>query len=401
MLPTSPARQVTIRNHNRNLVLQVIEKKGQIFRADLSKITRISEPTISGIVESFIQKGLVRELGFGESLGGRKPVLIEFNPRVGYVVGIDAGGTDIKLGISDLGGKFVFKKNFRSRDIGAREAAVSELADLILQIIEESHLEKTKILGVGLSVPAITDPEKGMVSFAPAFQWHNIPLGPMLSQRLGLAVSIENDVNAAALAEKQWGIAKDFHDFVFISIGTGIGAGLILNGELHRGYHYAAGEIGYTIVDVDWVRRQENPENLLFGCLESIAAAPGIIKRAKALGFRKTAAEERDNIEFSAEDIFHSARNGDPIALQVLDEVTDYLAAGVINIALVVSPQAIILGGGVAEAGNVLLEPLRTKIQMVSPIKPQILLSSKHSDAGLIGAASLAVLKAKQDLIKD
>jgi glucokinase len=401
LIKSKPAKQTTIRNHNRNLVLQTIEKEGRVFRADLAKMTRISEPTISSIIEDFLQKGLVRELGLGESTSGRRPVMIEFNPSAGYVIGIDAGGTNIKIGVADLGGQFIFKKRYSSKNVGSGETAITGLANLVLQVIEESKVKPEQILSVGLSVPGIVDPEKGTVSFAPAFQWHNHPVLQILSEQLGLPISIENDVNAAALAEKQWGVAKNFHDFVFISIGTGLGAGLVLNDELHRGYLNAAGEIGYTIVDINWIRRKENPENLSFGCLESLAAALGVIKRARELGFIKGGRQKEDREDFSTEDIFYAAKQGDPVAVQVIDEMTDYLAAGIINIALIVSPQAVVLGGGVAEAGKALLEPLREKISISSPIKPLILLSSMHADAGLIGSASLAVRKAKQNMIEN
>jgi glucokinase len=257
-------------------------------------------------------------------------------------------------------------------------------------------MKPEQILGVGLAVPGITDPEQGMVAYSPAFQWHEIAVQTRLSQKLDLPVFIENDVNASALAEKFWGVAKTFQDFVFISIGTGIGAGLILNGELHRGYQYAAGEIGYTIVDINWLKNQEIPGRLSFGCLESLAAAAGIVERARELGFAKMKQED-----ISAEAVFEAARQGEPLAVRVIEEMTDYLAAGIINIALIVSPQAVILGGGVAGAGDILLDMLRRKIYAASPIKPELLLSSMPADAGLTGAASLAVRKAKQKLIEN
>jgi glucokinase len=397
LIKSKAAKPVTIRNHNRSLILQTIEKKGRIFRADLAKLTQISEPTVSAIIENLLQKKLVRESGLGESKSGRKPVMIQFNPKAGFVIGIDAGGTYIKMGIADLGGRFIFKRRFLSNTIGLGETAIAGLANLVMQIIEESKIKPERILGLGLSVPGIADPEKGIVSFAPVFQWHEISISKILSQKLGMPVSIENDVNSAALAEKQWGVAQDFQDFVFVNIDTGIGAGLILNNELHGGYLNAAGEIGYTIVDISWLKHQANPESLTFGCLESLAGASGIVKRAQTLGFIK---ESDQPEELSVEEIFSAANQGDPIALKVVDEITDYLAVGMINAALIVSPQAIVLGGGIAGAGTILMESLQKKINAVSPIKPQILLSSMNTDAGLIGAASLAVRKAKQRLIE-
>jgi glucokinase len=396
MLKNEAAQPTTIRNHNRRLVLETLEKNGRISRADLAKQTRISEPTVSGVIEDFIRKGLVRELGPGEATSGRRPVLLEFNPASGYVIGIDIGGTNIKMGLADLGGKLYCQKRIASKTIGGGETAIAGLTDLIFQIIAENHLEKTEILGVGLSVPGIVDPVQGRVSFAPAFGWQNFPVQQILMRQAGLEVAVENDVNAAAWAEKQWGVARDFQDFVFVSIGTGIGAGIILDGEIYRGHGYAAGEIGYSIVDLQWLKRQIDPENLSFGCLERLAAAPGIQNRGRALGFTPKGSAD----SWSTEDIFYAAAEGDLLALQVVEEVTDYLAAGLINIALLLSPAAIVIGGGVSRAGAVLLEPLNRKIQTVSPIKPLLLMSAMPDDAGLNGSIALAVRQAKRKLVE-
>jgi glucokinase len=400
MQKNQAAQPATIRNHNRRLVLETLEKQGRISRADLAKMTRISEPTVSGIIETFIRKGLVRELGPGETASGRRPVLLEFDPASGYAIGIDVGGTHIKMGLSDLGGNLLCQKKISSKTIGTGETAVAGLAELIRAMIAENHLDKTAISGVGLALPGIVDPDQGKVSFAPTFRWHDFPVRQILERQAGLEVSVENDVNAAAWAEKQWGVARDFQDFVFISIGTGIGAGLILDGEIHRGHGFAAGEIGYSIIDLQWLKRTPDPDNLSFGCLESLAAAPGILSRGRELGLViKDRAGETEGPP-TTEAIFTAASEGDPLALQVVEEISDYLAVGLINIALLLSPEAMVIGGAVSRAGAVLLEPLKKKIEAVSPLKPLLLLSSMPDDAGLKGSIALAVRRAKQKLVE-
>ncbi len=311
------------------------------------------------------------------------------------VAGIDVGGTNVKMGLSDLAGNFVFRKTVPSRIMGTGDAAVPRLAGLARQMIRESGLPPGRIRGIGLVVPGVTDPELGVVSLAPAFGWEGLPIRDLLQSELCRPVYVENDVNAAALAEKQWGVGREFRDFVFLSLGTGIGAGIVLNGQLHRGHLHAAGEVGNAIVDLNWIKRRGDQPDMGFGCLESLAGAPGIVSRAEELGgisrWQCLAAER------TAEDIFDAARAGERVAVQVLDEVTDYLAVGIVNIAAIISPEAVVVGGGVARAGETLLAPLRAKVARWSPVRPSILQTSFHTEPGLAGAASLAASHAGGD----
>ena len=304
------------------------------------------------------------------------------------VAAIDVGGTNLKMGLSDLAGKFVFIRKLPAREMGTGRAAVPRLANLARQMIQESGLPPGSITGIGLVVPGVTDPELGMVSLAPAFGWQNLPIRDLLRDELGTPVYVENDVNAAALAEKRWGVGREFHDFVFLSLGTGIGAGIILNGQLYRGHLHAAGEVGNVIIDFRWLKQEHDRSDLGFGCLESLAGALGIIRRAEELG--GIGKWHHGAIEHTAEDVFDAARAGEPVASRVLEEVTDYLAVGIVNIAVLISPEAVVLGGGVARAGETLLAPLRAKVARWSPVQPIILQSSFHAEPGLVGAASLA-----------
>lgn len=320
--------------------------------------------------------------------------MIEFNPEAGFVVGVDAGGTNIKMGISDLNGRFRHKCKVPTRDLGFGAEAVPGIAGAVRELIAESGVPQEKVLAVGVAVPGVVDPETGEVSLSPQMGWDKIPLGKLLYEELAIPVVVENDVNAAALAEKHWGVGQDMNDFVFIAIGTGIGGGVIINGELYRGYSYAAGEVGYTITDLSWMKR-ENSEG--FGCLETFAAAQGILKRAIELW--GTRAGGGAAAPATVEEVFDLARAGDEVAKRVVEEVADHLAAGIINISVVLNPQAVVIGGGIANAGDVLLDPVKERLQRISPIRPQLLLSKMRADTGLIGAASIACRAAKQNLL--
>ncbi|NPV53379.1 MAG: ROK family transcriptional regulator [Firmicutes bacterium] len=394
MVKLEPGTPATIRDNNRYLVLQVIERQGPVSRAELSRITQISEPTIYSIIDHLISKGLVREVGMGQSTGGRKPIMIEFNPEAGLVVGVDAGGTNIKMGISDLGGRFQHTRKIPTKELGFGAEVVPGIARAVRGLMAESGIPQEKVLAVGVAVPGVVHPETGEVSLSPQMGWVSIPFRRLLYEELAIPVVVENDVNAAALAEKHWGAGQDMSDFVFIAIGTGVGGGVIINGELYRGYSYAAGEVGYTITNLSWMKRESSEG---FGCLETFTAAHGILKRAAELW--GTRAGGGETAPATVEEVFELARAGDEIARGLVEEVADHLAAGIINISVVLSPQAVVIGGGIANAGDVLLQPVKERLQRISPIRPQILLSKMGADTGLIGAASIACRTAKQGLL--
>ncbi len=397
-LAQAGADQHSIRDNNIHLILRIIEEEGPLSRAEIGEMVNISAPTISSIVDELEEKNLIRELEPAASSGGRKPIPLEFNAGAGYVVGIDVGGTNIEIGLSDLEGEIVSSTTFAAETIGSGREAVSRLAELVERVIGSSSIGREQVRCVGLGVPGVTDVEEGRVSLAPAFYWHELPIRDMLKEELDMAVAIENDVNAAAYAEKRYGRGQEYSHFIFISVGTGIGAGVILDDRLHRGHSFAAGEVGYTIIDLDWIEeRQEQKEQHEeqvedFGCLESSAAAPAIVDRARRLGFDF-------NGDVSAYEVLRRAENGDEVAGRVLDEVTDHLAAGIINSSLIINPEAVFLGGGIFEAGDTILKPIRRKVKSSSPLELELYISSFGHEASLRGAISIAADQARVSLL--
>jgi len=396
------ARQRTVRNHNYRLILKLIKNYGPISRTELAKKANVSGPTVSKIIDHFMELELVKEGKPTESSGGRKPIPLIFNSRAGYVLGIDVGGTNIKAALADLDGEIADRYNLASEELGTKQEAINNLASFINDIIEKNNFNKDKIIRIGLVVPGVTDIFSGIVSNAPAFGWQNIKIKELLEDKLEIPVSIENDVNAAAFAEKEIGNGKDYSNLIFMSIGTGIGLGLILNNELYRGSNFAAGEVGYTIIDTDWFNNKDiDDPGKSFGCLESMAAAPGIVRMAEDLDIIKEIADQNNisSSEVSSKDIINYARVNNKKALKLIDDLTTYLAAGIVNISVLINPEAIFLSGGVMEAGDILLDRIKEKVSKVSPFKPDIMISSFGSDASLEGALALAAKDARQDLL--
>ncbi len=389
MLSKLPGKPTLIRDINRSMILETIEKKDPISRADISRLTKISSPTVSLVVEHFLKKGIVKEKGIGESSGGRKPTLIELNSNGGFVIGIDLGGTNIKLVLVDLGGKIVKKVKGPTINSSSKNKILDRLKELIHSVIDKSDAARDRTLGIGIGVSGVTD-ESGRVSFAPALGWEDMPVKDLLRKEFKIPVAVENDVNAAALGEKLFGLGKTVENLVFVAIGTGVGAGIIINGKLYKGFADAAGEVGYLVMGDKYLKDYRKG----FGCLESLISGSAIA--AKAANQMRSYNSGSMGISFpqgkniTVKDVFEAAKRKDKVALKIVEEVSKYLAIGLGNISTLLNPEMIVLGGGISRQEAVLLKPLREMITKITPIPPKIVISSLGNDAGVIGAAAIA-----------
>jgi len=238
-----------------------------------------------------------------------------------------------------------------------------------------------------------------VVVWAPALGWRDEPLKHLLEDRLGIATFIENDVNLAALGESQFGIGRGVQNLVCISIGTGIGAGLILNGELYRGQEGAAGEVGYMIPTPDLLYRSSSEG---FGALESLAAGPGVVSRTKealSKGVRSALSNgTREPDALTAKQVFQAARDGDALAQEIVTQTVDYLAQAIADVACTLNPEMIILGGGLTRSDDLLLKPIQERVRRVVPFPPKIVLTQLGDAAVLRGAIALAIQATREGI---
>jgi predicted NBD/HSP70 family sugar kinase len=224
-----------------------------------------------------------------------------------------------------------------------------------------------------------------VVTWAPSLGWRDLPLKDILQERFNFPVVVENDVNLAALGEYGFGAARGTSSAACIAIGTGIGAGIVIDRKIHRGFNQSAGEVGYLPPDVSYLGRRYDS----FGALESIASGSGVERRARQL-------LQEQNLPLpeqgpSAEDVFKAARLGQAWARQVVAETVDYLAFAVAVISAVLDPQVIVLGGGVARSADLLIEPILSRLDGVIPVRPNLVASSLGSRAAVLGAIVLVL----------
>ena len=270
---------------------------------------------------------------------------------------------------------------------------------LVEGLLHVPRLPGQKVRAIGIGAPGVPRSQEGVVVWAPSLGWREMPLKKIVEERFGIPTFVENDVNLHALGEHWRGAGRGVRDLVCIFIGTGIGAGIIINDELYRGADEAAGEVGYIIPHEKYLGRSYGE----FGCLESLAAGPGIVRSARQAiqqgiptAILDLAAGDEGAI--TAELVFAAARQGDAVAQKIVDETVRYLSIAVANVASIINPRRIVLGGGIAKSDDLILEPIKRLIQGVVPAMPEIVPSQLGSDAGVLGAVSLA-LRSTEDLI--
>lgn len=367
---------------NRSSILDTIRCIGPISRAKIASELRISIPTVSRIVDALIAEGWLCEIDEKESSGGRKRGLIQFNGSEHHIIGIDMGGTKIFGALVNLHGEIIQELYYDHKQTQAEES-VQVVDQMIDELLFAASGRDINVRGIGIGVPGITDPANGAVSFAPALDWRDFPLKHRIEKRYQLPVVVENDVNLATLGEVWFSAdGSDKKNIVLIALGTGIGAGIVINGDIYSGVHHMAGEIGYLLLDRSQLGRLY-PD---FGAFEQIASGSGIAKRGQ------TSHEKlfKDiNREINAEDVFTAANRHELWAVTVLEETIDYLAQAIAAVTLLYDPDEIVLSGGVSRSADQLIEPILKKLEGAIPIVPKLRISS----LGYRGAIMGAVLK--------
>ena len=385
---TTSAQPALLKDLNERAVLYAIRNAAPISRAEISRRARISKPTVSVALQSLLHAGLVREAE--EARAGRSygAVFFEPVPEAALVLGIDIGARFLRGALSDLRG------TIRARqDIELDRAGADELLDAVARmrdgLVAVSGLPADRIDSVVTGIPGVVEEETGRVRLAEnAHGLEGMAVGAELERRLGLPVTVENDVNLAALGEHARGLGRGIDDFAFVSVGTGLGAGLVLAGELRRGRHGAAGEL-------DFVREADDED------LDPCAAAlPALAARLAANGDADGGATTLAP-PYDPRAIFAAARARDPLGCAVVAEEARRIALHIVPIAAVADVALVVLGGGVGRNGDLLLEPVRTVLAERLAYPPRVEVSSLGEAAVLIGALAVGLRTALERVFVD
>lgn len=318
--------------------------------------------------------------------------MINIKERKRITLGIDIGGTKVNMGLIDQDGKVVDSHRINTPSTHEnKEAAIALIAKEAKKLVTQNNLNDT-LHSIGIGVPGSVDDEKGMVIFAPNLGWENIEIVEIFNEQFQVPIYLTQDTTAAVLGEWYFGSGKDLTDFICISIGTGIGSGLVLNSQHYPGSFQTAGEIGHTIAKHHGTQCGCGKS----GCLETVASGTGILTEFRNLLQEKGYTDKYKDKTISSyrtEDIFALAKHGDTHALQVIDQATTYLAAAIVNAANLLSFQKVILTGGLSLEEELFMKPIKEKVkrQVYALLADKLVVETAilKDNAPMIGAAML------------
>ncbi len=383
-----PTRPEQMRAMNERDLLRLLRRHTPCSRADLVRFSGLTAPTVSSAISSLQRHDLVNTLGPGSSNGGRPPGLLEFNARHGYVVGVDIGGSTVRLALADLNGSIVARWSSALDSNSSPAAVVDMIATGLSQMSRQHKVPARKILQLAAGAPGITDVLAGRVISAPNLaDWQDVPLRDLLQEKTRIPTTIENDVNLGALGEGWTGTARDVANFIFLAIGTGVGAGIILNGTLHHGANWSAGEVGYMLLPG---LPADPPSTKQPGAFEGSIGGKAI-EQAWAEHSASPVAKE----PLRATAVFDLAAAGDNQAREFLHRTAERLAMAITNLSLILDLSLVVLSGGVGEH-NALLQAVQRRLERNQFARPQVVTSSLAGEAQLHGAVWLALQAAEE-----
>src|SRR5579859_454986 len=378
-------------------IIIAVNRQVSISRSDLARQTGWSRPKVASSVATLIHKSMLIEVGAGPSQGGRRPRMLELNSSLGYLVGVDLGATSLEVALADLNGRLLERYSGAAAVREEPKVLLSEISSCILELCERQSVPAQRVLGIGMGVPGPVEFSTGSLVAPPLMPaWDGFPIGEFLRETFRTArVMVDNDVNIMALGELRAGAAVGVDNLIFVKIGTGIGAGIVCNGAIHRGSSGGAGDIGHICADRSGpMCRCGN-----IGCLELLAAGPAIAARALAAARDGQSAVLARRLEANAgllraEDVGAAASEGDRAAIEIVQTSGRLIGEVLASLVNFFNPGMILIGGGVSNIGNQLLSSIRRAVLHRSTALATrdlvVNFSPMGPDAGVTGAIQLA-----------
>ncbi len=374
------SNQEESRQHNSRLVLSTIYQSGEISRVEIARRTRLTRTTVSEIVSEFLETGLVIETGLAPSTGGKPATLLRVAENARLLIGVDLAEQEFCGALVNLRGKIAHRLCLPVADSGA-EAAIDQVFKLIEQLLE---LAEQPIIGIGIGVPGLMDPENRSVREAINLDWHDLPLGDLLYRRFRLPIHLANDCQAAALGEMTFGDSHDCPNLMLIKAGRGVGAGIVLGGQIFYGDNAGAGEIGHIQVVSDGALCRCGNH----GCLETLVSSRALVQRAQA---------EIPGVGDSFEALVLAFETGNPQVISLVESAALILGRSIIHLISGLNINHILLAGSLSRFGEGLIRPVQACVQTgVLPAlaqNTQVGLATLGDDIVILGAASLILKK--------
>jgi predicted NBD/HSP70 family sugar kinase len=384
----SAARPPLIRAMNEQLLLGHIRVGGPCSRADLARISGLSKPTVSLALANLERAGLVRAAGHRTGMPGRTALLYEIRPDAGYVLGLDIGLQYLRGAVADLTGT-VRARDSRKVAATSVRGRLAELVQLADELCERAGTTRREITQTVIGAPGVYDPKRNAIALTGGLAGLDRPSAlDGLRDAFGPSLAVENDVDAAALAERTHGYGRDVRNFAWVHVGTGIGMGLVLDGRLHRGAHGVAGEIAFLPLGNG---DSGSAEARRRGPLEAAAAAAGIVRAARLAGIRGPVSARR---------VFAAAARGDERAVAVVANEARLVASAICCVITVMDPELIVLGGGIGQAPG-FAEAVTEALRGMAPVLPEVRVSALGSDVVVDGCLAEGASLAWNQLTSD
>jgi predicted NBD/HSP70 family sugar kinase len=406
------ANHQSLKRSNRAVVFRVIHARGPISRVELARQTGLNPGTVTKIADELLASGLASELpraaapdGAQPGKLGRRPVYLAVNPSARFAVGVDLARSAITAAVVDLTGRPIARVAEPTEPLRGDVviAQVARIVDRILGRLDPD--ERAAVVGIGVGAPGPLSTRSGQFLAPPSYgAWEGLDLGREIARRTGLATSVDNNANTAALAELWYGVGQGAVNFVLLNLGTGVGAGLVLDGDLYRGQHDLAGEIGHVGIDLNGPRCACGN----YGCLEMYVSVPRVVAAVRAalatgepsmLRDRFLAPAAGADVPAGEPDglvgaLAAGVRAGDALAVRVMADVARYLAAGIVAIVNALDPGLVLIGRELAAAGDVLLDPVRAEVRrrVLPALRDNVRIeAAAFPDAPVVGAATLSL----------
>lgn len=374
-----------MRAMNRNLILNTIRSQGPLSRTQITELSGLSVGAVSQIVNDLLEDGWVNEVGESEYTGGRRQVMLRLNPVAGYVIGLKLMENRVVCAVSDLETTVLNYVEHPLTGVHTPAATAEMLAQIVIHALYKTGITRDNVRGVGIGLAGVINGETGVVHYSPFFHWQDVPLADMIAARLGLPVYLENDVNTLTITEQLFGPGHDVANFVVVTIGRGIGLGVVIDHQLYRGHKGGAGELGHITLVPDGPLCDCGKR----GCLEALAADPAIFDDVRDTF-------ERD-VPITLDSVVQAAERGDDTAHRALARSGHYLGLGLATVVNLFCPTLIIVSGEGVAAGTYRLDPMLETLRaytfngLLDGV--EILVKPADDRAWARGAASLVVGK--------
>lgn len=373
--------QSDIKINNKRRIIYLLSKERELTKLDISRSLDISVPTVTTIVGELKEEGIVEEGGMATSTGGRKPVIIKFLPDSRYSIGIDLGRDYVRAILTNLDSSIIKDRKIELSVINESEV-LSVIKTLIEDLMNSQDDTRSKLLGIGLSLPGIVNEKELRLDIATNFRLKNISFKDIHSY-FNLPIFLENEANAGALAESRLGIAKNLSNLIYVSVTEGIGGGILINNDMYKGNDKRAGEIGHMCISKNG--RQCNCGRK--GCWETYASNRALVRDYN---------EKTNEALKSISQVMQKYELGEENAVNVIEEYIDNLAEGIESLIFIFNPDYIIIGGEISRYSNILKHRLSSKIfnnnEFYKEGDVNILFSSLGSDSNILGASLIPIL---------